>query len=76
MTTTRLTSLQEMARHLLDSVEQGRDVSLEITGRDTETGALLLLILELYEAAQRRNVGVQIDQLSPDTIRLRVSGNA
>lgn len=76
MTTTQLTSLQEMARHLLDSVEQGREVCLEITGRDTEAGALLLLILELHEAARRRNVGVQINQMSPDTIRLSVSGDA
>jgi hypothetical protein len=65
-----------MARYLLDAIEQGRDICLEITARDTETGALLLLILELHEAAQRRNVGVRINQLSPKTIRLSVAGNA
>jgi hypothetical protein len=73
MATTTLTSLQEAARHLLDEIAAGRDVQLEITGRDTETGALLLLVLELHEAAVRRQTGVVIEPVTDDTIRLRVA---
>jgi hypothetical protein len=74
--TTRLTSLQEAARHLLDEIEQGRDVSLDIASSDTETGALLLLVMEQHDAAHKRQVGVLIDKVSADTIRLSVPGDA
>jgi hypothetical protein len=48
-------------------------VQLEITERDTETGALLRLILELHEVAVRRQTGVMIKQVSDEVIRLRVA---
>ncbi len=58
MTERRLDSMQEAAAHLLDTLEAGKDVTLEITARDEETGGLLQLITEIHGAAATRRVGV------------------
>jgi hypothetical protein len=76
MATTTLTSLQEAARHLLNEIAAGRDVQLEVTGRDTETGALLRLIMEVHEAAVQCQTGVVIEPVTDDTIRLRIASDA
>ncbi len=54
----RLDSIQEAAAHLLDTLEAGQDVTLEITARDAETKGLLRLITELHELAVERRVGI------------------
>ena len=51
-------SMQAAADHLLDTLEAGREVTLEITARDEETDGLLRLITEIHEAATVRRVGV------------------
>ena len=58
MTERRLDSMREAADHLLDTLEAGREVTLEITARDEETEGLLRLITEIHEAATVRRVGV------------------
>ncbi|MDP9356998.1 MAG: hypothetical protein M3R02_17260 [Chloroflexota bacterium] len=54
----RLDSMQEAAAHLLDTLESGKDVTLEITARDEETGGLLQLITEIHGVAVKRRVGI------------------
>jgi phage replication O-like protein O len=76
MAKTTLTSLQEAARHLLNEIAAGRDVQLEVTGRDTKTGALLRLIMEVHEAAVQCQTGVVIEPVTDDTIRLRIASDA
>jgi hypothetical protein len=71
-----MTSLHEMSRVLLNELQAGTAVQLEITAKDAETGRLLLLILALHEAAQQRQVGVVLDQVATDTIQLSIAGDA
>ncbi len=54
----RLDSMQAAAAHLLDTLEAGQDVTLEITAQDAETEGLLRLITELHGVAVKRRVGI------------------
>ena len=73
MTDTRRNSLQEVAARLLDTLAKGREVTLEITARDAETGGLLLLITEIHEAARARRMGVHLTPLGERGMRLALT---
>ncbi len=73
MTERRLDSMQEAADHLLDTLESGREVTLEITARDEETGGLLLLIAEIHDVATARRMGINVDRVGERGIRLVVA---
>ncbi len=73
MTERRLDSMQEAADHLLDTLEAGRDVTLEITARDEETGGLLRLITEIHEVAQARHLGVTLAPMGDRGVRLSLA---
>ncbi|MDP9473302.1 MAG: hypothetical protein M3Q71_22005 [Chloroflexota bacterium] len=66
----RLDSMQAAATHLLDTLMAGRDVTLEITARDEETGGLVRLITELHEVAQARRLGVTLAPMGERGLRL------
>ncbi len=70
----RLDSMQEAAAHLLDTLESGRDVTLEITAQDTETGGLLRLISEIHGVAVERRVGITMTPVEERGIRLTLVG--
>ncbi len=70
----RLDSMQAAAAHLLDTLEAGQDVTLEITARDAETEGLLRLITEIHEVAVDRRVGITIVPLGERGIRLTLVG--
>ncbi len=69
----RLDSMQEAATHLLDTLEAGREVALEITARDEETGGLLRLITEIHEVAQARRLGVTPAPMGERGVRLSLA---
>ncbi len=69
----RLDSMHEAAAHLLDTLEAGREVTLEITARDEETGGLLRLITEIHEVAQARCLGVTLAPMGERGIRLSLA---
>ncbi len=70
----RLDSMQAAATHLLDTLEAGKDVTLEITAQDTETGGLLRLITEIHGVAVDRRVGITIMPVGERGIRLTLVG--
>jgi hypothetical protein len=67
--------LEAMTQRLLDEIAAGNPVRLEITAPDA-AGSLLRLILLMHQAARQRQVEVVVDQVSADTIRLSVPGDA
>ncbi|MDP9369135.1 MAG: hypothetical protein M3Q03_12800 [Chloroflexota bacterium] len=73
MTERRLDSMQQAADHLLDTLVQGKEVTLEITARDEETGGFLRLITEIHEAAQARQVGVTMTPVGERGLRLTLA---
>ncbi len=73
MTERRLDSMQEAADHLLDALEAGREVTLEITARDEEAGGLLRLITEIHEVAQARRLGVTLAPMGERGVRLSLA---
>ena len=73
MTERRLDSMQEAATHLLDTLEAGREVMLEITARDEEAGGLLRLITEIHEVAQARRLGVTLVPMGERGVRLSLA---
>ncbi len=73
MTERRLDSMQEAADHLLDTLESGREVTLEITARDEETGGLLRLITEIHGVAITRRKGISIERVGERAIRLMIA---
>ncbi len=70
----RLDSMQEAAAHLLDTLEAGQEVTLEITAQDTEAGGLLRLITEIHGVAVERRVGISIMPVGERGIRLTLVG--
>ncbi len=73
MTEQRLDSMQEAATHLLDTLEAGKEVTLEITARDEETGGLLRLVTEIHEVATARRVGVTLAPMGECALRLSLA---
>ncbi len=73
MTERRLDSMQAAAVHLLDTLEAGKEVTLEITARDEETGGLLRLIAEIHEVAQVRRLGVTLAPIGEQGLRLSLA---
>ncbi len=73
MTERRLDSMQEAADHLLDTLETGKDVTLEITARDEEAAGLLRLITEIHEVAQARHLGVTLARMGERGARLSLA---
>ncbi len=73
MTERRLDSMQAAAVHLLDTLEAGKEVTLEITARDEETGGLLRLITEIHEVAQARRLGVTLAPMGEGGVRLSLA---
>jgi len=73
MTERRPDSTQGAAAHLLDALEAGRDVTLEITARDEETGGLLRLIAEVHEVARARRLGVTLAPMGERGVRLSLA---
>ncbi len=69
----RLDSMQEAAAHLLDTLQAGKEVTLEITARDAETGGLLRLITEIHEVAQVRRLGVTLAPMGERGVRLSLA---
>ncbi len=74
MTERRLDSMQEAADHLLDTLESGREVTLEITAQDTETEGLLRLITEIHGVAVDRRISISIMPVGERGIRLTLVG--
>ncbi len=70
----RLDSMQAAATHLLDTLEAGREVTLEITAQDTETGGMLRLITEIHGVAVDRRVGISMAPAGERGIRLTLVG--
>ncbi len=68
-------SMQEAAAHLLDTLQAGKEVTLEITARDEETGGLLRLITEIHEVATARQLGVTLVPMGERGVRLTVAGS-
>ena len=66
----RLDSMQEAAAHLLDTLEAGKDVTLEIAAQDQETEGLLQLITEIHEVARARRLGVTLAPMGERGVRL------
>ncbi|MDP9354166.1 MAG: hypothetical protein M3R02_02595 [Chloroflexota bacterium] len=73
MTERRLDSMQEAATHLLDTLESGREVTLEITARDEETGGLLRLITEVHAVAKARRIGITMSTMGERGLRLTLA---
>ncbi len=73
MTNRRLTSMQEAARHLLDTLLEGQPVSLEIAAQDESTGGLLRLITEIHDAARERRVAVRLEPMGERGVRLSLA---
>ncbi len=73
MTERRLDSMQAAAVHLLDTLEAGKEVTLEITARDEETRGLLRLIAEIHEVAQARRLGVTLAPIGEQGLRLSLA---
>ncbi len=69
----RLNSMQAAADHLLDTLEAGKDVMLEITAQDAETEGLLRLITEIHEVATTRRVGITLTPMGERGVRLTLS---
>ncbi|MDP9354290.1 MAG: hypothetical protein M3R02_03240 [Chloroflexota bacterium] len=69
----RMDSMQEAADHLLDTLEAGKEVTLEITARDEEAGGLLRLITEIHEVAQARRLGVTLAPMGERGVRLSLA---
>ncbi len=69
----QLDSMQEAATHLLDTLESGREVTLEITARDEETGGLLRLISEIHDVATARQLGVTLVPMEERGVRLTLA---
>ncbi len=69
----RLDSMQAAATHLLDTLEAGKEVTLEITARDEEAGGLLRLITEIHEVAQARRLGVTLAPMGERGVRLSLA---
>ncbi len=69
----RLNSMQAAAVHLLDTLESGREVTLEITARDEETRSLLRLITEIHEVAQARRMGITLAPMGEGGVRLSLA---
>ncbi|MDP9358642.1 MAG: hypothetical protein M3R02_25850 [Chloroflexota bacterium] len=69
----RLDSMQEAATHLLDTLEAGRDITLDVTAQDESTGGLLRLITEIHEAATTRRVGITLTPMGERGVRLTLS---
>ncbi len=69
----RLDSMQEAAAHLLDTLESGKDVTLEITAQDTETWGLLRLITEIHELAIKHQTGISITKTGEWAIQLTMT---
>ncbi len=73
MTERRLDSMQAAADHLLNTLEEGQEVTLEITARDEETSGLLRLITEIHEVAQARRLGVTLAPMGERGVRLSLA---
>ncbi len=73
MTERRLDSMQEAAAHLLNTLETGRDITLEVTAQDESTGGLLRLITEIHEVAQARHLGVTLAPIGEQGLRLSLA---
>ena len=58
MKTTNLTSVQEAAIRVLDTLVAGKDVALEVSVTDATTGAIEELLTEVHQEAQRRGLAV------------------
>ncbi len=69
----RLDSMQEAAADLLDTLESGRNVPLEIMARDEEIGGLLRLITQIHEMAQARRLGVTLAPMGERGVRLSLA---
>lgn len=56
--------------HLLDTLEAGQDVTLDVTAQDESTEGLLRLITEIHEAASDRCVGITLTPVGGQGVRL------
>src|SRR5262245_42697131 len=72
MTEHTLTSLDEAAGHLLDTLASGAAVTLEVSAQDATTGALLRLITAIHDLARTRRLGVVITATGAHQIRLEL----
>jgi hypothetical protein len=73
MTEHTLSSLEEVANHLLDTQTTGRAVTLEVSAQDAATGALIRLITAIHSLARERRLGVEITALGDDRISLELT---
>lgn len=60
MTTKPLTSLEKAAVKLLDELETGTRVTLEVSMADAAARALHPLLAAVHEEARHRNVGIVV----------------
>lgn len=73
MTERHLTTLQEAAGQLLDTLTRGGPITLEITAQDEAADGLLRLITAVHQAAHERQIGIQMIQSDARSIRLRLA---
>lgn len=69
----RLDSMQEAAAHLLDTLEAGRDITLDVTAQDESTGGLLRLITEVHAVAKARRIGITMSTMGERGLRLTLA---
>lgn len=74
MTEHDVNTMHEAAAHLLDALERGRPVTLEITARDAATGGLLRLLSAIHEAATARRLGIVLTPAGERGVRLTLDG--
>ena len=65
-----LTTMEAAANLLLDRLDRGEDVSLEVSTEDASTTGLMRLIMEIHDLARQRRQGIAINRVGERTIRL------
>ncbi len=71
--TKTLTSLQEAAALLLDTLEAQREVTLDVTAQDATADGLRRLIMSVHTEAQARRLQVTMTATGERSIRLTLA---
>lgn len=68
-----LTTMEAAAALMLDELERGKSVRLDIQAEDASTAGLMRLIRAVHEQASKRRVAITMELTDERTIRLSVA---
>ncbi len=68
-----LTTMEAAATLMLDELERGKSVSLDIHAEDASTAGLMRLIMMVHEQASKRRIAITMEPTDERTIRLSVA---